>query len=80
MLQFIVLILFFKRLHSLKHEKRKKITLNSKWCQNPRWMSKFVFNITYTEFRLFQNAFLRSFYLVLLNGYRNKLLPKLQKF
>jgi hypothetical protein len=50
------------RLHSLKHETRKKIVLNSKWRQNPRWMPKFVFDIACTEFRLFQNAFLRSFY------------------
>jgi hypothetical protein len=50
------------RLHSLKHEKRKKIILNSKWRQNARWMPKFVFHIASTEFRLFQNAFLRSLY------------------
>jgi hypothetical protein len=60
MLEFIVLILYFRRLHSLKHEKRKKIVLNSKWRQNPRWMPKFVFDIASTEFRLFQNAFLHS--------------------
>jgi hypothetical protein len=36
MLEFIVLILYFMRLHSLKHEKRKKNILNSKWRQNPR--------------------------------------------
>jgi hypothetical protein len=52
MLEFIVLILYFMRLHSLIHEKRKKIVLNSKWRQNPRW-----------NFVSFQNAFLRSFYL-----------------
>jgi hypothetical protein len=50
------------RLHSLKHEKRIKIVLNSKWRQNPRWMPKFVFEIASTEFHLFQKAFLRSFY------------------
>jgi hypothetical protein len=58
MLDFIVLILYFMRLHALKHEKGKKIILNSKWRQNPRWMQKFVS----TGFRLFQNAFLRFFY------------------
>jgi hypothetical protein len=36
MLELIVLILYFMRLHSLNHEKRKKIVLNSKWRQNPR--------------------------------------------
>jgi hypothetical protein len=63
MLEFIVLILYFLRLHSLKHAKtRKKIVLNSKWRQNPRWMPKFVFEIAFTEFHLFQNGFLCSFY------------------
>jgi hypothetical protein len=38
------------RLHSLKHEKRKKNVLNSKWRQNPRWVPKFVFEIASTEF------------------------------
>jgi hypothetical protein len=61
-LEFIVLILYFMRLQSLKHEQRYKIVLNSKWRQNPRWMPKFVFDIASTEFHLFQNAFLRSFY------------------
>jgi hypothetical protein len=50
------------RLRSLKHEKRKKNILNSKWCRNPKWVPKFVFDKASTEFRLFQNAFLRSFY------------------
>jgi hypothetical protein len=62
MLEFIILLLYFMRLHSLKHEKRKKIVLNSKWHQNPRWMPKYAFEIASTESRLFQNAFLRSFY------------------
>jgi hypothetical protein len=31
-LEFIILILYFMRLHSLNHEKRKKIVSNSKWC------------------------------------------------
>jgi hypothetical protein len=44
-LEFIVLILYFMRLHSLKHEKPKKIIVNSKWRQNPRWMPKFVFDM-----------------------------------
>jgi hypothetical protein len=49
------------RLHLLKHEKREKIVLNSKWRQNPRWMPKLVFDVASTELRLFQNAFLHSF-------------------
>jgi hypothetical protein len=49
------------RLHLLKHEKCKKNILNSKWRQNPRWMPKFVFDIASTDFRFFQNAFLRYF-------------------
>jgi hypothetical protein len=66
------------RLHSLKHEKRKKIILNSKWRQKPRWMPKCVCNIAFTQFHIFQNAFLRSFYFALLNFFRNKLFSKIQ--
>jgi hypothetical protein len=55
MLEFIVLILYFMRLRSLKHEKRKKNILNSKWCRNPKWVPTFVFDKASTEFRLFQN-------------------------
>jgi hypothetical protein len=62
MLEFIVLILYFMRLHSLKHEICKKFISKSKWRQNPRWMPKFVFDIAFSEFHLFQNAFLRSCY------------------
>jgi hypothetical protein len=50
MLELIVLILYFMRLYSLKHEKRKKMVSNSKWRQNPRWMPKFVFTIASTRF------------------------------
>jgi hypothetical protein len=71
------------RLHSLKHEKRKKTILNSKWRQNPRWMPKFVFDILPTEFRLFQNTFLRSFYFAiakLLKKYERENLRWMPKF
>jgi hypothetical protein len=67
MLEFIVLILYFMRLHSLKHEIRKKIVSNSKWRQNPRWMPKFVFDTASTEFRLFQNALLHFFSIAIAN-------------
>jgi hypothetical protein len=65
------------RLHSLKHEKRKKIVLNSKWRQNPRWMPKFVFDIASTEV-VFLERFFAFFFLLLLNFYRNKLFSKTQ--
>jgi hypothetical protein len=73
MLVFIDLILYFMRLQSLKHEKRQKIVLNSKLRQNPRWMPKFVFDMS-TELCLFQNAFLHFFFILLLIiFYRNNL-------
>jgi hypothetical protein len=44
MLEFIVLILCFIRLHSLKYEKRKKFVLNSKWRHsNEKPQSKVYF-------------------------------------
>jgi hypothetical protein len=53
-------------LHSLKHEKRIKIIVNSNWRQNLRWRPKFVFDIASTEFYLFQKVFLRSFYFAII--------------
>jgi hypothetical protein len=54
MLDFIVLVLKFMRMHSLQIEKHKKIVLNSKWCLSQRCLPKIVFDRWFTKLLFFK--------------------------
>jgi hypothetical protein len=79
MLELIVLVLYFMRLHPLKKDKTLKIILNSIWCQNPRWLPKIVFGIASSKIRFFKMLFCILFLCYLDFRFHFEFLNKLAK-